>query len=180
MATYKVIGIEDAAVLTSGDSTDIPYGNTLTMNTEFTTITFEGDGTSEDYYYNQELTGTIGGDKWSTTVLEKLYAKTAITGVSGEASSYYMGVDAELIPAVVGLQVDLAAINDADESAASLRITIFRARMEPVKPPDVANEAKWAPHIFTWRATATETDINGIALPGVPSGGALYRIGILD
>jgi len=180
MSTYKVTGIKDAAVLYSGGSTDIPFGNTITMGTEFDTITFEGDGDTEELYYNQRLAGTIGGDKWDETVLEKLYDKTSVTGISGEAKSYYMGQDAELAPPQVGLQVDLNAINDSTEAAATLRVTIFRVKVSPFKPPDGSNAGKWAPIVFNWKAEKTSTDINGVALVGVPTDGAFYRLGILS
>jgi len=180
MSNYKVTGIKDAAVLTSGATTDIPFGNTLTIAQEFETIAFEGDGDTEEVYYNQRLTGTIGGDKWAEAVLEKLYGKTSVTGVSGESKSYYMGEDAELTPAQVGLRVDLAAIDDATELAATLRLTVFRAKARPFSPPDAGNSAKWAPIMFEWAAEKTSTDINGVALVGVPTGGAMYRIGVLS
>ena len=180
MATYKVTGIKDAAVLTSGVASDIPFGNTLTIAQEFETITFEGDGDTAEVYYNQRLTGGIGGDKWDETVLEKLYGKSSVTGVSAESKSYYMGEDAELSPSQVGLRVDMAAIDDSDESAVTLRITVFRAKVRPFSPPAAGNSAKWAPIMFEWAAEKTSTDINGVALPGVPTGGAMFRIGILS
>lgn len=180
MSTYKVAGIKDAKVLYSGGSSDIPFGNTITLNTEFDTITFEGDNDTDELYLNQKLSGTIGGDKWDETVLEKIYGKSSVTGVSGEAKSYYFGQDAELAPSQVGLQVDFEAIDDSDESSHTLRLTVFKVKARPFKPPDGGNASKWAAIVFTWKAEKTTTDIAGAALVGVPADGAFYRLGILS
>jgi len=178
MSTYKGMGIQHAAILYSGagvvSEQDIPYGNTFTMAAEFDTITFEGDGTSANEYSNIRLTGTIGGDKISEEVMEKLTGKTASTGVSGEAKTYYMGAAADLTPPQVGLLVEMSAINDSTEAAAVIRMTVFNAKISPFTPPDVTNNAKWAPIVFNWSAERTSTDIAGVALPDVPTGGALW------
>jgi len=181
---YKVKGIKDVQITESDASTtDLPFGNTLTMEPEYTTIEFEGDGETDEEYMNQRLSGQIGGDKFDETVLEALYGKSAVTsgtGIDGvESKRYYMMEDAELTPNNVELQIDLYAVDDSDDSAAEIRITVFKAQIKPFSAPDGANAEKWAPILFDWEAQKTTTDIEDGALPEVPTGGAYYAISIL-
>jgi len=182
---YRISGIKDATIVEStGDTVDIPYGNVITVGPEFETITYEGDGVQQNDYYGLRVGGTIGGDKWSEDVLEALYSKTAATSGTGiddvESTRYYMGDNAELAPTQVGLRVDFSAINDSTEAAATIRMTVFKTRVAPFVPPEGANAAKFAPLSFTWTAEKTSTDIEGNALPGVPTGGAFYAISVLS
>lgn len=178
---YKIKGIAHAAILYSGagvvSETDIPFGNTFTLAPEFDTITFEGDGTQEEEYINQRLTGTIGGDKFDDAVMARITGKTASTGVSGESKTFYMGSADDLTPPQIGLKVDLSAVDD-NEAAATIRLTVFKAKVRPFTPPDAGNNSKWAPVTFAWTAERTTTNIAGEALTDVPTAGAMYSIGI--
>lgn len=184
--TYKVTGIKDAQLLylLSGaiEELDIPFGNAFSAEVEAEEIEFEGDNTKDTLYSNQTLKGTVGFDKWSEAVLEKLYNKTAVTSglEADEAKRYYMGDDGELAPPNIGFKVTLAAVNDATEVAAELRLMVFIAKASPFKPPEAKNADKWAPVEVEWTAEKTSTDLAGAALPGVPTGGAMYSISILS
>jgi hypothetical protein len=188
MSTYKVKGILDACILYSGSgviaTTNIPFGNTFTLAPEYDTITYEGDGSTEEEYVNLRLTGTIGGDKLDTDVLARMTGKTAVTSGSGidgvESSRFYMGAAEDLTPPQVGLRVDLSAVDDTLETAKTVRLTVFKAKIKPVTPPDGSNNEKWGPVMFEWSAERTSVDIIDAALPGVPTGGAMYAISILS
>lgn len=183
MGIYRVKGIKDVKIVDSaGAETDLPYGNTFTMEPEYETFTFEGDGESQDDYAALKLNGTIGGDKLSTDVLAKLYGKTVLTtGLpSGEATRIYMGTNDELAAPQLGLTVDLYAIDDSDESEETLRIQVFKIRTQPMTPPEGQNADKWAPLEFQWSAEKATTDIQGTALPDVPTGGAYYAVSLLS
>jgi hypothetical protein len=188
MSTYKVMGILDACILYSGSgviaTTNIPYGNTLSLVPENDTITFEGDGETDEEYSNLRLTGTIAGDKFDTDVLSKLTGKTAVTSGSGidgvESSRFYMGATEDLTPPTVGLRVDFNAKDDSTETAKTMRVTVFKAQIRPFTPPDGSNNEKWGPIAFEWSAKRTSVDIIDAALPGVPTGGAMYAISILS
>jgi hypothetical protein len=183
---YKVTGIKDATLqyLLSGAiaDVDIPFGNAFSLEVEAEEIEFEGDNTKESVFSNQSLKGTIGFDKWSEEVLERLYNKTALTSglEADEVKRYYMGDDGELAPPNIGLKVTLAAINDTTELAAELRLRVFKAKCNPFKPAEAKNADKWAPTEVEWTAEKTATDLAGAALPSVPTGGALYSISVLS
>jgi hypothetical protein len=181
---YRIGGLADAKIIDSeGNETDIPYINAFGLEPEYETLEYEGDGETVQDYYNLRLSGTLGFDKFSEDVLTELFGITAVTsgaGIDGvESKRYYMGQAAELRPVQVGLQIDFAAFNDATDVAATVRITVFKARMQPYTPPEGENAAKFAPHTYSWNAEKTTTDIESAALPGVPTGGAFYAVSIL-
>lgn len=183
MATYRVSGIKDAYFTNSGGSdTDIPFVNSMSMTPEFETITYEGDGQQKNDYYGYRLTGTVGFDKLDTAVLELLYGKSEVTSglPADEASRYYFGDDTELTPVELALTIDYKALNDADDSDETIRVMMFKVRVQPFAPPEGANAAKWAPYTFSFETELTTTDIEAAALPSVPSGGAHFAVIILS
>ena len=182
-AIYRISGIKDAKLTNAaGASIDVPYANLSNLTPEFEEIVFEGDGEQVKDYFGYRLNGELAFDKWSEDIIEALYGKTAVTASlpSGEAKRYYMGSAEDLAPVQHELTVDYAAINDSTEVAATIRVTIFKARMAPYAPPSGATAAKFGPHTFQFTSEKTATDVAGAALPGVPTGGAHYAIGVLS
>jgi len=178
---YRVLGISGGTITDSGGTeTDIPYINQFAINPEVSEIEFEGDGASVTDAYGIKVDGTFGYDKWSEDVLEALFSKTSTDSGTGESKRYYMGEAAELTPTQVQLEFDLSAINDATEAAATIRMTVFKARCKPYTPPDGANKAKWAAHSFSFSSEITSTDIEANALPEVCTGGAHWAISVLS
>ena len=180
---YRISGIKDAKLTNSGGSEiDIPYANLTELTPESEGITFEGDGEQIVDYYGYRLNGQIAFDKWSEDVIEAMYGKAAVSSglPSGEAKRYYMGSGDDLAPVQHQITIDYNAINDDTETAATIRVIVFKARMAPFKPPQGATAAKFGPHTFDFSSEKTATDIESNALPSVPSGGAHYSISVLS
>ena len=81
MTNYKVAGILDVKAgykNAAGNAIvyeDVPLANRFTQTQNPTDITFEGDNTSEKLFSSSQLDGTIGHDKLSDTLLEKIFGK---------------------------------------------------------------------------------------------------------
>jgi len=106
MAVYKVVGLEDAKVgyVSAGVIVyeDIPFINAANNATAVTNLTFEGDATSEIVYVSAELTGTLGFDKLSTGLIEKVYAKQLlVTGNVAKVTVTTAGTGYTTSPTVV-------------------------------------------------------------------------------
>ncbi len=93
MAVYKVVGLEDAKVgyVSAGVIVyeDVPFANRADLATAVTNLTFEGDNTLETYFVSADVTGTLGADKFSTTLIEKVWGKKLL--VTGNVASTTVG-----------------------------------------------------------------------------------------
>lgn len=181
MSKYKILGILDAKVGYDNGTNivyeDVPFVNAFDNNTNVTNITFEGDNTTENVFSDAELSGTVGADKLSDTLLEKLYGKTMVTvGLpTGIAKRLYMGDNTEFATRVVELVVTAVAVEEPGgaEVRRNMILTIPKANISPWQPGSIGNRAKQV-HSFQWTAKKTTTDIRGTALPSVPADGCTY------
>lgn len=70
----------------------VPFINAFDNSTNITNITFEGDNTTETLFSEAELTGTLGFDKFSDTLLTKIYGKPLLATSGGTAVGSVGGV----------------------------------------------------------------------------------------
>ena len=159
---------------------DLFYAREVAINPQITTLTFEGDDTSQQIDQLARVEGTLSCDKLDLAAVQRMYAKTRVTTISGESASLWMGDNAEVAGVAAGLQYDIAF---KDESVTPyvfnvVRYTFPRGTIKVVRPQNAQYQAKF-PLVLGFSFEKTSVDLLGVALTGVPSGGAVYRIGKL-
>lgn len=174
----------DAAVgIPSGTSinfVDLLFVRSVQPNPQITTITFEGDDTSEDQDEATRYDVVVACDKQDFDAIQQIFGKTKVTGISGEDWSMYMGDDDEVAGPNVQLRYTLKA---KDQSAApaeayTLRYTWLYGNVKLVRPQNAEWKAK---HIMQLNFSFQKTSVDPAnqALASVPTGGAVYRLGRL-
>lgn len=175
-----VYSLLDAKVLVpSGSSltaTDLFYVRTIAVDPQITTLTFEGDDTSQQIDKITRVDVTVTCDKHDDDAIQAIFNKTKVTGIAGESWGMYMGDQTEEAGVTVGLQYDLAAIDESGSPSASytLRYTWPRGRVKVIRP----QQAEWqAKHtlVLNFSFERTTTDATGTAIDGVSAPGIYYR-----
>lgn len=94
---------------------------------------------------------------------------------------FYGGSNQEFNPSSVELVATAAAVDESTtpESAVDVQLVLMKAVIGPFKPGDLANRQKQTFQL-SWSGKKTTKDITGAALYGVPSGGAVYALKVLD
>lgn len=182
--TYKIKGVKKASVLYSLNAStigkeQIVFARAVGMDVPQTNIDFMGDNQVETLYSIDKVIATVEADKFTDTVLEKVYGKTS-AHQSGEITRYYFGNEAEELPPNVGLEVDMLALDEVGNgNARTVRITIFKAKTNPYSLPSANSKEKHG-MAFGFEARKTTTDLIGSALVSGPTDGAYYSIAILS
>lgn len=181
--TLKAGGLKDAKLLYLSGMTvaemDIPFGSEVSLKPGVDTIDFEGDDQTDRMYINQKLEVDVKGMKISTEVLAKLTNTSIVSsGLPSSAQErVYFGTSQEVSGLQLGLKADVSALDDSDGSSLTVRIWVFKGLTGPVT---VAPASKKALDIaFQLSAQKTSTDLAGDALPGVPTGGALWALDVI-
>lgn len=156
---------------------DLFYGRTVSVDPQVTTLQFEGDDTSQTIDEVTRYDLTILSDKGDFDAIQQIFGKTRVTGISGADWALYMNDDAEIAGATVAVRYTLKF---KDESVSPSENTYLRyfwplCVAKLVRPQTVEWKAK---HVFQLNLTAEKTTVDaaGVALAGVPSGGAPFRI----
>ena len=160
---------------------DLFYAREVAINPQITTLTFEGDDTSQQIDQLARVEGTLSCDKLDLAAVQRIYAKTRVTTISGESASLWMGDNAEVAGVAAGLQYDIAF---KDESVTPyvfnvVRYTFPRGTIKVVRPQNATSTRPNSRWCWASRSRRPALICSASALTGVPSGGAVYRIGKL-
>jgi hypothetical protein len=153
--------------------------NAFNINANINNLTFQGDGTQELVPVSNGITGTMAASKWTTDILDKALAAAKLTTVQtppDETSRWLPEIGS--YPYVEGM-VKLKGINDSgDGSDVSLKITIFKMKVQkPWVPANAGNNAVQGMDL-AWTSIQTQTDLLGGPIPNSVDG-VHYAIGVL-
>lgn len=175
-----VYSLLDVKVLVPSGSTLVPidlyYARTVAVDPQVTTLTFEGDNTSQQVDIMSRAEVTITCDKHDPDAIQYIFNKTRVTGITDESWGMYMGDQPEEAGVTVGLQYDLAAKDESVSPNASytLRYTWFKGTVKMVRPQTAEYQAKHV-QVLNFSFERTTTDAADQALASVPTNGAYYR-----
>lgn len=186
--SYYGYELSDAKLLTPGSptiiETDVLYANKVEFVTDRTELTFEGDASSRKVFITSGITANLSPDCIDVGALETVFAKTPVTAglPAAVARATYFGELDESRGVTAGLYGRGFAIKDdgaGTESIEDIEIRIFKGTLTLSGPPNLQTKQKASQQVYALSAVRTATDLNGAALPSVPSGGAFYWIGEL-
>jgi len=178
LTDVAILIVESAAIV----AVDLFYARSVAPNYDTTTLSFEGDDTSQEIDETNHARWTITCDKHDWDAIQRMYGKTKVIDPDADEDwGMWFGDDAESAGVAAGLRFDVKA---KDESVTpnvefTWRNTFPKGVLKMIPP----TQAEWkAKKVVTLNFTAskTTTDLLGAALSGVPSGGAYGRGGRLS
>lgn len=178
LTDVAILIVESAAIV----PVDLFYARTVAPDTQIQTLTFEGDDTSQEIDELQYDRWTITCDKRDWDAIQRIYGKTKIIDPDADETwGMWFGDDAEVAGISAGLRFDVKAKDESQAPAQAFteRTTYPKGVLKLIRQ----TQAEWkAKRTFQLNFTAakTTTDLLNVALSGVPSGGAYYRVGRVD
>lgn len=178
LTDVKILIVEGDAIV----PVDLFYARTVAPDLQLSTLTFEGDDTSQEIDDVQYDRWTITCDKRDWDAIQQIFGKTKVLAPSAdEAWGMWFGDDDEVAGVAAGLQYDVKAKDESvvPNEAFTERTTYPKGVLKMIRP----TQAEWkAKRTFQLNFTAakTTTDLLDDPLSGVPSGGAYYRVGRVD
>jgi hypothetical protein len=168
------VGLPSGGLLTW---TDLFYAREVAVTPNITTLTFEGNDTSQTIDDPSTYDVVVSCDKQDFDAVQTMFGKNKITGLPGVDWAMYMNDDVEAAGISAALRYTLKF---KDESVTPNRVTHLRyywpkGVVKLVRPQSATWKAK---HLFLLNATFEKTlvDAAGVALDGVPAGGAPFRV----
>lgn len=181
-AKFRIVGISNfSALLNDGAATpaikkvDLHFINQVTWDPQTSEINFEGDDQQVRRTYLNGINVAIRSDTYDLAAVSDIFKKSEVTTVVGVAGRIYFGDSDEVAGAACGVNAEARAENLTTGLNETLMIVSPKGRMQVVKPPTFGYNAK-APLELTYAAEKTSTDILGVALTGVPAGGAMWFV----
>lgn len=163
---------------------DLLYANKIEFAPDRTELTFEGDAASRKVFITSGLTANISPDCIDIAALEAAFDKTAVTAglPSGIARATYFGDLAESKGVTAGMYGRAFAIKEDNgaEDVVDIEIRVFKGTLTLNAPPNLQTKQKAGQQVYALSAIRTTTDVNNVALPTVPTGGAFYWIAELE
>jgi hypothetical protein len=177
--TYRITGMTDLKVLRNNSGSvqdvDFHFAKACAFKSEIKTITFEGDGSTAEKYFLNQIKIDIETDSYNMGALATVFGKSATTGISGVAKRQYWGANADAIGAICGVKMVLLA-EDVDTGAnVTLNVVAPRGTLSPPEAPD-GKTADKSSLKMKFSSTKTTTDIAGGALSGVPADGCHWYL----
>jgi hypothetical protein len=157
------------------------YARGYTPNPQITTLTFEGDNTSQQVDLMSRAEVELDLDKLDLFDMQAIFGKTT-TVVSGEDYGMNWGDVTEEAGVLAGLEVDIAYKdeNQTPNVAKTLRVTWYKGTLKLRRPQPGVYQSKYAVKLnFVFQRTTT--DLVGAAIPNAPSDGfgAYFREAVL-
>jgi hypothetical protein len=179
---YYAYELSDAKLLLPGSPSivevDVLYANQIEFATDRTELTFEGDAQSRKVFITSGITANLRPDSVPLAALETAYAKTPVTTSlpAALARATYFGDLVESKGVTSGLYGRGYAIKEESgvEEVVDIEIRIFKGTLNLSGPPNLQTKQKAQGQTMSLSAVRTSTDVNGTALPSVPTGGAFY------
>lgn len=137
-------------------------------------IAYEGDGDQLTVYRGTGFNGTYTFDSLPAGLLTAFNKAAVTTGLAtNETDRVYWMSDGDAAGVVAGMEVILAMIDDTNNVSKYLGIVAPVGTLSTLTPPAAATSDK-AQTKLQFSAKKTAVDIAGVALPGVPTGGAFW------
>ncbi len=168
-----ILIVESAAIV----AVDLFYVRTVAPNYDDVTIPFEGDDGSQEVDDTNHARWVITCDKHDWDALQRIYGKTKVlTPDPAETWGMWFGDDNEVAGIAAGLRFDVKA---KDESVTPNEVFTWRNTFpKGVLKKIPMTQAEWKAKkvvMLNFTAQKTAVDLLGVALSGVPSGGAYGR-----
>lgn len=184
MPNYYGYELTHAAIQIAGspalEEVDLLYANTIEFQADETTLTFEGDAQSRQVFITSGMTALIRPDCITVEAAETIFNKTPVTvGLpSGLARLTWYGDTTEAAGVTAGLIGEGYAIKEDGgvEEVVEIRLWMPLGTLTLSGPPQLQTKQKAGQQTYRLAANRATTDVNGTALPGVPTGGAFYAI----
>jgi hypothetical protein len=156
---------------------DLFYVRQVAPDPQITTITFEGDDTSQQVDQLARVEVAVTCSKQDLDAVQHIFGKVRETTIPGEAWSLWMGDLAEVAGVAAGLQYDIAFKDESVTPHVSgvLRYTYPRGTVKLVRPQNAEYQAVHQ-LVLNFSFERTSVDLLGVALVGVPENGAIYRV----
>lgn len=166
-------------VPSGGQLTDVDlfYARSVQPQPDVTTITFEGDDTSQEVDEVTRWRVTVNCDKQDYDAMQQIFGKTKVTGEDGEAWRMYMGDDTEVAGAQVGLRYTLKYKDESQNPPVTGEMG-YRWPLGQVKLIQ-PQQAEWkAKNVFQLQFVFQKTTVDaaGNPLTDVPANGAPYMV----
>lgn len=154
----------------------IPWTKGCDFNSDTTDLTWEGDGKTKTITSITGFSATIEAEAFSPEILDVLFGLTALTtGLPvGVSKRHYYGSDVTDAGVGTGLVIYCTATDDTTGASTFVRIYAPRGTLQPPGPPTGLATKATAQMSMTFSADKTITDIAGLALPTVPTGGVRW------
>lgn len=169
--TTPAVAISDAAIIEQ----DLHFINSVGFDTITNDIDFEGDNQVVRRVFLNGIQINVRTDTYDLAAISKAFNKIEVTTIPGVLGRTYMGDTDETAGARVGFVAQIRAENLVTGLNETLRLTCPVARLNVIAPPALAYNSKGVMELV-FVAEKTSTQIDGSALPGVPTEGCYWMI----
>jgi hypothetical protein len=164
----RVLTVSGAAIA----KVQLRYAREYAPNPNITTLSFEGDNTSQQVDLESRVEVELTCDKLDLYDLQIIFGKQTTTGVSGEAYGMNWGDVTEEAGVLAGLEVDIAFKDESvtPNVAHTLRHTWYKGVLKLRRIQPVQYQGKYQTKLnFVFQRTTT--DLINVAIPTAPSDG---------
>jgi hypothetical protein len=154
---------------------DLHFINSVGFDTITNDIDFEGDNQVVRRVFLNGIQINVRTDTYDLAAISKAFNKIEVTTIPGVAGRTYMGDTDETAGARVGFVAQIRAENLVTGLNETLRLTCPVARLNVIAPPALAYNSKGVMELV-FVAEKTNVQIDGSALPGVPTEGCYWMI----
>ncbi len=179
MAIQEILGIHhvDIGFNAAGvmDFQEIPPATDFNMEPQTDDRTYEGNNSTRTRTILTGLQGNFSTDSFSMDLLSKVTGSAIITtGLPADvARRLYMGSLAQEGGAIMALRCDVSAVLRATNTPKRLRVYVPKVTTRIYEPEDIGSQDTFG-NTVNWESDRVTQELNGAALPGVPSGGVHY------
>lgn len=167
--TSPGVSIANAAIIEQ----DLHFINSAGFDTITNDIDFEGDNQVIRRVFLNGIQINVRTDTYDLAAISKAFDKIEITTIPGVLGRTYMGDTDETAGAHVGFVAQIRAENLVTGENETLRLTAPVCRLNVIAPPALAYNSKGVMELV-FVAEKTSVQIDGSALPGVPTGGCFW------
>lgn len=154
---------------------DLHFINSVGFDTITNDIDFEGDNQVVRRVFLNGIQINVRTDTYDLAAISKAFNKIEVTTIAGVLGRTYMGDTDETAGARVGFVAQIRAENLVTGLNETLRLTCPVARLNVIAPPALAYNSKGVMELV-FVAEKTSVQIDGSALPGVPTEGCFWMI----
>lgn len=170
-------GTAPAVAISAADiiEQDLHFINSAGFDTITNDIDFEGDNQVVRRVFLNGIQINVRTDTYDLAAISKAFNKIEVTTIPGVEGRTYMGDTDETAGAKVGFVAQIRAENLVTGENETLRLTAPVTRLNVIAPPALAYNSKGVMELV-FVAEKTSVQIDGSALPGVPTGGCFWFI----
>lgn len=185
--SYEVYGFQTGKILLNNGAgtpaiiaVDVDKPNKIAFSFDNETVTFEGGNTTDKVFLTTGMDLTFDSAAVSATARGDIFGNTLVTSVSGYANRLYGGTTAENTGVTAGFRGRARAnkrVAGVQVGSVDIDVEIFLGTLTMING-GAGLTTKAASELQQMKLSAVQTakDLLGVALTGVPSGGAFYAI----